>query len=69
MAKKIIDTKGGPMVQWTVYIPVPIHEKFQQRAKQEFKNPAEAARDAFREYAEKKVGAEYERSRRNRNPM
>lgn len=54
MAKKIIDTKGGPMVQWTVYIPVPIHEKFQQRAKQEFKNPAEAARDAFREYAEKK---------------
>lgn len=54
MAKKVVSTKAGKMVQWTIYIPLPIYEAFESKARDTFKTPAEAARDAFREYTEKK---------------
>lgn len=58
MARKILQTKAGPMVQLSVYIPQSIHEDFEQKARKNFKTPAEAARDAFREYVNKKVTTE-----------
>lgn len=54
MAKKVISTKSGPMVQWTVYIPEPIFRAFEEKAAKEFKRAPEAARDALRFYAERK---------------
>jgi metal-responsive CopG/Arc/MetJ family transcriptional regulator len=54
MPKKVITTKAGQMVQWTVYIPEPIYRAFEERAAKEFKRPPEAVRDALRQYAEKK---------------
>jgi len=53
MSKRVVETKCGPVVQWTIYVPLPIHEKFLAKALGLFKKPSEAARDAFREYTEK----------------
>lgn len=54
MPRKVKQTKNGPMVQWTVYIPEPIVAAFEKKARKDLRTPAEAVRQAFRDYAEKK---------------